>query len=69
MKLKEFFFYCFHRINQMTFVFLFDMVGLVIYGLDIFRVQQIVEGFLFLGVLFYGVGVVGWLFGCCFVFL
>jgi hypothetical protein len=52
-----------------TFIFLFDVVGLTIYGLDIFGVQQIVEGFLILGLLFCEVGVVGCLCGCCFVFL
>jgi hypothetical protein len=51
-----------------TLIFFFDVVGLVIYGLDIFGIQQIVEVFLFLGLLFCGVGVVGCLCGCCFVF-
>jgi hypothetical protein len=43
----------------MTFNFLFDVTCLVIYGL-VFGVQQVVEGFWFLWLLFCGVGVV-----CC----
>jgi len=41
----------------MTFIFLFDVVSLVIYK-PVFEVQQVVRGFWFLGLLFCGVGVV-----------
>jgi hypothetical protein len=49
----------------MTFIFLFDAAGLVVYGL-IFGAQQILGGFWFFGPLFCGVGVVCCLCGCCF---
>jgi hypothetical protein len=51
----------------MTFNFLFDVACLVIYGL-IFGVQQVVEGFGFLGLLFCRVGMVCCLCGCCIFF-
>jgi len=51
----------------MTFYFIFDVVGLVIYRL-VFGAQQVVGGFWFLGLLFCGVGVVYCLCGRCFVF-
>jgi hypothetical protein len=51
----------------MTFNFLFDVVGLAIYGL-VFGAQQVSEGFWFLGLLFYQVEVVCYLCGFCFVF-
>jgi hypothetical protein len=38
-----------------TFIFLFNVVSLVIYKL-VFEVQQIVDGFWFFGLLFCGVG-------------
>jgi len=51
----------------MTFIFLFDVVSLVIYKLD-FEIQQVLRGFWFFGFLFGGVGVVCFLCGCCFLF-
>jgi len=47
---------------------LFDVVGLVVYGL-IFGAQQVLGGFWFFGLLFCGVGVVCCLCGCCFISL
>jgi hypothetical protein len=51
----------------MTFIFLFDVVSLVIYKL-VFEIQQVVRGFWFFGFLFCGVGVVCFVCGCCFLF-
>jgi hypothetical protein len=39
----------------MTFIFLFDVAGLAVYGL-VFGAQQLLGGFCFLGLYFVGLG-------------